>query len=280
MTDGSYDSEETGWIACTSDELLTTKGNLYDVKVEFPRSTALPPDETNWPTITRTGSSKILATQRDLRRYKTVCSGLGPFEGAQETIESHGPAMEDEQVALLADEQKRPSTANNISYENTIVEPMSWAAVAYDSFVWWASAGERSSDLEEEEQHDYEFLDTALDSNMRPDSPVMRRHSQSFADGILSQEAYELTVVTYFHRLTDLIFSIILDAVDDTSSEAQPEPDQKKRLTITKEDLSRMGLDVWSSADRTFVQELSASYLKAEAEVQGASVECCGVRFY
>ena len=39
-----------------------------------------------------------------------------------------------------------------------------------------------------------------------------------------------------------------------------------------------MGLDVWSQADREFVEELVALYWGRRAEVQVARVECCGVR--
>lgn len=49
-------------------------------------------------------------------------------------------------------------------------------------------------------------------------------------------------------------------------------------LQITPEDLSAMALDMWSSADRKFVEEFVNVYFRRHVRVTGMGVECCGVR--
>lgn len=289
-SEDQYTPVESGWIACTSDTLLSTKTSLYDIKVEFPKTSSAPlTDDRLWPSITDSNSAPILATQRDLRRYKTLSAGLAAFSHSDLSDSTpHDAEAEAETTALLTNSAttKPPPTidmAIALPNENSITEPTSWAAIAYGSFVWWASAGEPSAALTEETQHDHALLDAALDGNMRPESPAMRRHSQPFADRALSQEAYEMAVVTYFHRLTDGLFSGVMDSLlaglEEEEEEGGTGTNEGKSVVVSKEDLERIGLDVWSQADRRFVRELCEGYLGVGAEVQGASVECCGVRF-
>jgi hypothetical protein len=72
---------------------------------------------------------------------------------------------------------------------DAIVEPTTWAALAYNGFMWWASAGEKRHGDEVDEQS----RDAALLADLAPplsaESPVMgapqqrRRRSSSFARG-------------------------------------------------------------------------------------------------
>lgn len=69
----------------------------------------------------------------------------------------------------------------------------------------------------------------------------------------------------------------------DTSpllSKPPPEenPPTPNPIPITTEDMSRMGLDIWSESDRVFVKELVGLYWGRRADVRGGGVECCGVR--
>ena len=48
-------------------------------------------------------------------------------------------------------------------------------------------------------------------------------------------------------------------------------------VKITSADMSQMGLDTWSAADRVFVQQLVSVWWGREAVVQGARITCCGI---
>lgn len=60
---------------------------------------------------------------------------------------------------------------------------------------------------------------------------------------------------------------------DTNASDPPTEP-----VEITSTDMTQMGLDVWSSADRAFVEELVLLWWGRTAVVRGGRVECCGVR--
>ncbi len=49
-------------------------------------------------------------------------------------------------------------------------------------------------------------------------------------------------------------------------------------IEITNEDMAQMGLDAWSSADQSFVEELVLLWWGRKAVVRGGRVKCCGVR--
>lgn len=63
-----------------------------------------------------------------------------------------------------------------------------------------------------------------------------------------------------------------------SKSTPTPPPESKPPIPITTEDMSRMGLDIWSESDRVFVKELVGLYWGRRADVRGGGVECCGVR--
>lgn len=61
---------------------------------------------------------------------------------------------------------------------------------------------------------------------------------------------------------------------EDQGSEGDDE------VIITAEDVSTMGLDVWSEADRCFIEDVAGIWFGRRAKVTGGRVECCGVRVY
>lgn len=65
---------------------------------------------------------------------------------------------------------------------------------------------------------------------------------------------------------------------EDSSSSLLGQGALTETVEITTEDMTQMGLDVWSSADRCFVEELVPLWWGREAVVRGGRVECCGVR--
>lgn len=160
--------------------------------------------------------------------------------------------------------------------EASIVEPQSWAIIAYDSYVWWASAGEKSSELQEEYDYDTGMLLTPSKSN--GDSGAYAARMDTVTKGppaAHSSTTVPGAVVTYFQRLTTNIFTTLAELVEGNSIEDRTSP-----VPVSKEDLVAMGLDPWSRQDRLWVVSMLRLYFDREAQVQLTSVECCGVRIY
>ena len=186
--------------------------------------------------------------------------------------------------------------------------------------MWWASAGENRTDLDEEGEYDAALLrhyDSPQsgnnDESSNLDWPRSAKKSLAVAsmggmDGRMMETqsaALEITIIAYFHRLTTLILKTLADVIDATDDASDiddtgydengsfndddaaqqsitkgkdPTVRGNDAITVSNEDMARMGLDVWSETDREFVRELVAFYFGRKAEVRGGKVECCGVR--
>ena len=292
-----------GWVACTTDNILSHKDHLFDTLVTVPPSYSEQAKEKIWPRVEVKKGTEIRATQRDLRRYRTLRRELRRFPSG------HSPHA----IKYLSTEQ-----TSEIPFENTtetyddasstldaqLAEPQSWSALAYSSFMWWASAGEKRTDLDEEADHDAALLRHF--DNYRGNSPNRPRSARRSpgrspgAEGMDTAPAgLEMTIIGYFHRLTTLIFMTLSDVIDASdysdlddgeNTEEYENGGQKRQkrsggspedadaVYVSSEDMSRMGLDIWSESDRDFVRELVALYWGRKADVRGGRVECCGVR--
>lgn len=180
-----------------------------------------------------------------------------------------------DRAALIYRPQSRTFEVT-VPNESAIVEPQSWALMAYDGYYWWASAGERASELQDEYDNDADLrLDTAdfEDDN----GPYKRRHSISDRPSTPRDlpGSVSSTLVAYFHHFTTRIFNTLSQLVEAASDD---EPDQ--RVLASKDDLSTMGLDPWSANDRLWVANMVKLYFRRDAEVEGGSIECCGVKLY
>ena len=274
--------EGYGWVACSTDNILLQKHDLYDYIVDIRGCLEPQAEKRTWPRIVDSRGREIKATQRDLRRFQTLSNSLESLD------EGHGKTI----FALDAGPD--------------LVEPQSWSAVVYNGFMFWAGAGENRTDVEEEEEHDAALL-RHLDGPKSPDqarcnvkSPDMDDRS---APGPLEMQ---MTTIAYFHRLTTLILQNLADIVDSgedgsldgvselsnehaedqavRQTETDPlilptkdEEDQAK-IVVEADDMVRMGLDTWSAGDRSFIRELLSFYWGRDSVVKRASVECCGVR--
>jgi DENN domain-containing protein 11/Domain of unknown function (DUF4484) len=293
----SKDSEsgiQDGWVACTTDDILATKPELFDILVILP-----PPHSKNattkvYPKIIpsspdlsrKTRKTTTRATQRDARRFISLRAYLRQF-----VAETSQPP---EEAAIDAETQSVSSAAESALSRASIIELQSWSHIAYTSLLWWASAGEKRSgpdeDEDEEADHDAHLLGDDDDSS-----------------------SAELTIVSYFHRLTNTIFGNISNAIakadgdelweragiDAEDDDAESEEDEAAAVTdgetnedqallsnkandsvveITHEDLMSMGLDIWSSSDRIFVEDLVRTWWGREAAAKGSRIECCGIR--
>lgn len=235
-----------GWIACTTDSILAVKGELWDMLITMPPPYATNAKEKSWPTVESPKGVVVRATQRDLRRFKHLqasltrltghsptpsrtASGSAPAPGAQPASSSTNtsPQAQASDIRLSRPSTSlRPHRALDIAvYESEkIVEPSTWAALAYSGFMWWASAGEQRR----REEADETGQDAALLADLGPLAPTMGGTPGLPVDGSLGslgqggdddgdedeRARVELAIIAYFHRLTTQMLSVLADIVD------------------------------------------------------------------
>lgn len=288
----SKDSMEMpGWLACTTDDILAEKKQLYDVVVELPGTSSKRP--TRWPKLTTSEGKVLKATQRDLRRYATLRKELRRMRRNKRINLYHDDEDEDEDdnqdtsPLLLTSSTQQNVNDDPADMEDfgSLVEPASWTSVAYTSFMWWASAGEKDAWLAEETALDEELLGDLPDMEdamHAPESPRAERrpssHTSDQSESVIQDLQDTATVlVAYFHRLTTLIVSNMSEAVEEADDETE-EGIEEDAIIITSDDLRRMGLDVGSEADHEFVQEMMSLYFGRQASVAEGGVRLCGMK--
>ncbi|KAI9660538.1 MAG: hypothetical protein M1821_009889 [Bathelium mastoideum] len=276
--------QQQGWVACSTDEVLAMKTQLYDIVVELPQGYASASSKRDqhreWPTIKTSNQKPLKATQRDLRRYRTLRQDLRtltdltlptparspqprrvspatlPTTATSSSFAHPEESPDTEPLLRSGSSHPTPATNNrehhNGSHRDTqggdndnndstkdeeqnddhedddddttlapITEPRTWSALAYASFLWWASAGERahpssstssSSPSSSPHDEDEEAADRALfaatvnstagpalqspRSQRRGSSGAGRRRSMTVAGGV------ELGLVAYFQGMT------------------------------------------------------------------------------
>ena len=292
-----------GWVACTTDDILSLKDHLFDILITLPPSYSKQAKEKVWPRVQIKKGTEIKATQRDLRRYRTIRRELRRFPSGDSPNASKYSTTEQVSDLPCEDIQEIYDDASS-TFNAQLAEPQSWSALAYNSFMWWASAGEKRTDLDEEADGDAALLrHFDIYPSDSPDRPRSARKSPGRSTCVEGMDtapaALEMTIIGYFHRLTSLILKTLSDIIDgsDYSDESDGEnadedegggrKTQKRSsgstegadvVYVSGEDVSRMGLDIWSESDREFVRELVALYWGKKADVRGGRVECCGVR--
>ncbi len=289
-----------GWVANTTDDVLSMKDHLYDTLITIPPSYTKQATEKVWPRLQSKPGTEIRATQRDLRRYHTLRRELRRIDTSHSSHTSRHSNHEPTSDLPFENTQETYDDASS-TLDAQLAEPQSWSALAYNSFMWWASAGEKRTDLDEEEEHDAALLQhfDAKCSEHSPSRPRSARKSPGRSPGMDAMDthqpaALEMRIVAYFHRLTTLILKTLSDIVDASDYEEDDEENTgrngdtqpltksakhgEETVFISSEDVSRMGLDIWSESDREFVKELVAFYWGRKADVRGGRVECCGVR--
>lgn len=288
------DGMDYGWVACTTDDILSTKEHLFDVLVTMPARCANQAQEKVWPRIEKRRGVEIKATQRDLRRYHILRRDLRRYAGHHRARSPGSSGGDDDEQGLILSIENRQETFDEASstIDEKLIEPQSWSALAYSSFMWWASAGEQRADLDEEAEHDAALLrDSSYRSDTSPNRPRSSRSTPGMAGAEDAPAGLEMAVITYFHRLTALVFRTLADIIEASDADGHGDGDEdedeqhvsddqahEEAVFVASEDMARMGLDLWSDGDRGFVEELVGLYWGRKAEVQGARVECCGVR--
>ncbi|KAF2843498.1 hypothetical protein M501DRAFT_994437 [Patellaria atrata CBS 101060] len=271
----SAKSDNKGWIACSTDEVLALKTNLYDILVHAP-------ENKKWPTLQTPSNAHVKATQRDLRRYRTLARALRnlarPSRYRDAPSDPTAAGDDDEQSSLLSHRSKKSHDADDDDEDTTrydeVMEPISWSALAYNGFMWWASAGERDAALDDEAEQDRTLLGdlsefasgrkSSNDGNEEEDGKATRVHA---------------ALIVYFHRLTALTLEALTGAIEgDDEDEAEADGADDAPVVLRGENVVQMGLDAWSEADKVFAKDLTKLFFGREADVQGASVECCGIK--
>ncbi|KAK4242429.1 hypothetical protein C8A03DRAFT_29360 [Achaetomium macrosporum] len=194
----NVDDAGSGWVACTTDSILAMKEGLWDMLITMPPPYTFHAKHRVWPTVECPKGVPVKATQRDLRRFRSLTLGLRRLAVAQtrphpqppnarsppsETSDSPVPTTPAIRLSKpssasrpgTAATEDRPSTLSAVGNgddTDKIVEPTTWAALAYNGFMWWASAGEkRHSEEIDEQSHDAALLEDLMAP--APASPVM-----------------------------------------------------------------------------------------------------------
>lgn len=182
---------------------------------------------------------------------------------SQTAPESYRDDEDDDTAPLLSHDEVLGQGADddfNEAYDETVVEPMTWSRLAYMGYMWWASAGERDAYATAEHEADRELIGD------------LAEYSQSL----------ETAIIAYFHRQSSLLIQSLAQIIEaDEQGERDcddDDDDDGKALIIDQDDLSRMGLDTWSEADRAFVQEFGSLYFGRTVGVKGSEIDCCGLR--
>lgn len=272
-----------GWVACTTDDILTIKDNLYDTLVTIPPAYSKDATQKVWPRIQGKRAVDIKATQRDARRYQTLRRDLRrlfpdshpravrkePTPNFTPAYLTSGDVAEDDNSNDGREEDGGdtqpllpfPHLENDVetfddassTTDDRLLEPQSWTALAYDSFMWWASAGERRADMEEEADFDSSLL-ANVDNHTNGSSPGrprsttsakqlssparQRRRSSAMMEGGDEEEGggggarvggLEMQLIGYFHHLTALIVQTLAKAVDDATAGGGEEREEEDR---------------------------------------------------
>ncbi|KAE8451952.1 hypothetical protein EG329_002116 [Mollisiaceae sp. DMI_Dod_QoI] len=295
------DDEEPGhgWIACTTDSILAMKSTLYDVLITMSPPCSEDASHKIWPKVESSKGIEMKATQRDLRRYKILRWGLSRASSAS----SQNGDVDNEPIrATSSSASVAREDLLDLPDTDDIVEPLSWSALAYSGFMWWASAGEQRLHSDEEREADSQLLSGLSLSPSSPMTPRPRSQSstsqnQAKISGPSSEaEAeQEMALIAYFHRLTTQILSTLSDIIDATDSDDEREDDHSPltphpqsndgegedagpAMYVSSQDMVRMGLDEWSVGDHEFVEEACVAYFGRRAKVEGRNVDVCGIR--
>lgn len=248
-----------GWVACTTDEIIATKQKLYDIVVEIPHKQDSTPQQRRWPKLRTSAGDVIKASQRDVARYRLLHRELWKHrQQATETFHDDDERNNDATPLISHDEidAKRADDDFNEAYDDTAVEPMTWSRLAYQGFMWWASAGERDAYTTAENELDRELL----------------------GDMSAYEDSLETAVIAYFHRQSSLLIKVLSQLIESEQENESREDEESDALWIDRDDLSRMGLDTWSEADRAYVQEFGSLYFGRTVEIRGNEADCCGLR--
>ncbi|RKF58136.1 Protein LCHN [Erysiphe neolycopersici] len=298
-----------GWIACTTDSILSMKHVLYDVLVKMPPISSGSDGGKSWPRIESPYGFEVKATQRDFRRYRALQSALSSqdtsFQDFTQKSSNSSHSFNEPHISHIISHDSSISYKDALSEQSamkSIIEPVSWSAFAYSNFSWWISSGERQSELFNESESDLLLL-----SNLLPNPrsipmtfrvPLHYTTASTILDGSRtnapdknSPASLEMAIVDYFHRMTIQILSTLenitttSDLEEEQFDENNPlqgnsensEYESRSPIIVSSADVIKMGLDLWSDGDHRFIQKLAREYTGRRSLIEGLRLEMCGI---
>ncbi|KAA8900328.1 hypothetical protein FN846DRAFT_959094 [Sphaerosporella brunnea] len=309
------EGEHGAWVACTTDEVLAMKTNLWDIIVRLPPPHSKNAKEKVWPTAEGSDGHPLKATQRDLRRYRALTRSLrARYHRKQALFHDDNDTGENGQLAIHAPGEIDEEVEEPNSIED-VCEKLTWREIAYSSFIWWASAGEqqrsdaeaddgrllldthfaytptvpseyavRSGEYSDEEDQEPQATSSSSSSpeaarRRRRSITVRRRSTNLRQEGVGSEE---MDIIAYFHRMTQRMFSVLAERIEESDAQEEEEQEEEERLVqgpvvVGLDDLERMGLDRYSDADRHSVAGIVGRWWGRRVEVEEVRWRCCGV---
>lgn len=272
-------------MACTTDAILGEKKKLYDLLVEIPSPSATPGRKA-WPKLRTPDGELVKATQRDLRRYNLLRKELKKMErstSASSQYHDNDSETEDDTVPLVQPGKlllNDNSDASQIA-DAEIVQPDSWSAAAYKSFMWWASAGEMDAWEADETLVDLALLEDLPDlDNIAGSEPELDAEETAEDEVNFTQSAQKVAtiLVAYFHRVTAAILQTLAENIEHADDDTE-EGYEEDAIEVSNDDMRRMGVDPWNTGDRQFVEDVIRLYFHREASIEDDRVDMCGVKF-
>lgn len=264
----------SGWIACTTDGILKSKTALYDISITFPPSYTINAKERRWPVIEKSNGEKILASQRDLRRFTTLRRNFNASNGTSDIPSASLNELNDQ----------RGSTHICTSSEEAVCEKPSWPEVLHRCVEWCSKRVGRPNFDDGFSEH----AENIKFENATEQGPA--------------EETLYPNLEVYFHHMSSQILSTMADIIEseadeeyfDNDADEVGAPLESTRLTgasalsgsngngvvrFTAEDVNHMGLDEWNETDRNCVRDLARKYFGRRAEVRAPKIgiSCCGL---
>ncbi|SCU85293.1 LAMI_0C10748g1_1 [Lachancea mirantina] len=125
LNSDNEDYQIPGFLACTTDEILEFKPELYDILFKVN-------DQQGIPEIRKADSSQVKATPHELEAYQY----------------------------LMQTKMGYSLSAEELQKINKLVEPTSWSQYLIDGFYWWATAGYMKPSYHENEDKPLESADS------------------------------------------------------------------------------------------------------------------------
>lgn len=286
------ETHKDGWLACTTDDILGEKKKLYDILVELPASSP-GNGRRSWPKLRSSDGEVIKATQRDFRRYgslrrqlRRLERGTTPGTRYRDSVTEDTYESEDESAPLVASTSRLPDVDCDVpqSDEAELLQPDTWSAVAYRSFMWWASAGEKDTWEAEETLTDQALLEDLPDlrevtgrGRSRTHDDAEEDEDDNEPDSIHEAQRVATILVAYFHRVTGVILQTLTNLVERADDDTE-EGYEEEAIAVSEDDMRRMGIDAWNARDRQFVEDMMKLYFDREAIVEDDGVRMCGMR--
>ncbi|KAJ6043203.1 hypothetical protein N7460_004558 [Penicillium canescens] len=295
---------DPSWIACSTDTVLTMKPDLFDVLITLPAPYTQHASERTFPKISlvhATGpkpnqSQQIPPESNPARRppllHAPPCPVVEPLSwtrlaytsfiwwaSAGENRDGLSEEEEEQQIEqdtrLLASVESlaHPSaTRRSFNPEDPAQQPAEVALVAYfrrltsQIFVTLAGAIARNDsevrgDEVDASYNDAPYIEDPADDDTDLSLSISRQsiHGDDGHSPLLRQRSGAYT------------------SSQAGSRAGYEDRDVAELVTINVADMAEMGLDVWSAADRIFVEELLSLWWGRAARVDSARIRCCGI---